>query len=265
MARLPREASQSGIYHVMLRGVNRQDIFESDKDYLKFLYLMQREAFPKDSEGRPMPPNLIFYAYCLMPNHVHLLVRERSNGISDPIKSISISYAHYFNVKYDRSGHLFQDRFRSETVNDMEYFTTLIRYIHQNPVASALVSEVKDYQWSSWCEFDSRLRCYVPVCNTKSVFEKFSFDVLEEMVNDLLPKTQRILDIDRKTNGSLDDDEVREFIQLACHIETISDLQQMPRNRRNEVLKLILEYGATIRQTSRVTGVSRGVISKLKE
>ena len=79
MARLPREASQSGIYHVMLRGVNRQDIFESDKDYLKFLYLMEREAFPKDEEGRPMPPNLIIYAYCLMPNHVHLLVRERSN------------------------------------------------------------------------------------------------------------------------------------------------------------------------------------------
>ena len=177
--------------------------------------------------------------------------------------SISISYAHYFNVKYDRAGHLFQDRFRSETVNDMEYFTTLIRYIHQNPVASALVSEVKDYQWSSWCEYDNRLRCYVPVCSTNPVLEKFSFDVLEEMVNDPLPKTQRILDIDRKTNGILDDDEVRDFIQLVCHIQTIADVQQMPRNRRNEVLKMVLEYGASIRQLSRVTGVSRGVIGKL--
>ena len=62
MARLPREASQSGVYHVMLRGVNRQDIFENDKDYLKFLYLMQREAFPKDDDGGPMPPNLVIYA-----------------------------------------------------------------------------------------------------------------------------------------------------------------------------------------------------------
>lgn len=263
MPRLPREASSSGIYHVMLRGVNRQDIFESDKDYLKFLYLMQREAFPKDEEGSPMSPNLVIYAYCLMPNHVHLLVKEQNNGISDPIKSISISYAHYFNVKYDRAGHLFQDRFRSETVNDMEYFTTLIRYIHQNPVASALVGKVKDYQWSSWCEYDSRLRCYVPVCSTNPVFEKYSFDVLEELVNDPLPKTQRILDIDRKTNGILDDDEVRDFIQLVCHIQTIADVQQMPRNRRNEVLKMVLEYGASVRQLSRVTGVSRGVIGKL--
>ena len=263
MARLPREASQSGVYHVMLRGVNRQDIFENDKDYLKFLYLMQREAFPKDEDGGPMPPNLVIYAYCLMPNHVHLLVKEQSNGISDPIKSITISYAHYFNVKYDRVGHMFQDRFRSETVNDIEYFTTLIRYIHQNPVASALVSEVKDYQWSSWREFDKRLRCYVPVCNTNAVLEKYSFDALEEMVNDPLPKTLRVLDIDRKNNGSLDDNEVRDFIQLVCHIETISDVQQLPRNRRNEVLKMVLEYGASIRQLSRVTGVSRGVISNL--
>ena len=87
--------------------------------------------------------------------------------------------------------------------------------------------------------------------------------MLEELVNDPLPKTQRILDIDRKINGRLDDDEIREFIQSVCHIETISDLQQLPRNRRNEVLKLILEYGGSIRQISRVTGVSRGVISKL--
>ena len=158
---------------------------------------------------------------------------------------------------------MFQDRFRSETVNDIEYFTTLIRYIHQNPVASALVSEVKDYQWSSWREFDKRLRCYVPVCNTNAVLEKYSFDALEEMVNDPLPKTLRVLDIDRKNNGSLDDNEVRDFIQLVCHIETISDVQQLPRNRRNEVLKMVLEYGASIRQLSRVTGVSRGVISKL--
>ena len=95
------------------------------------------------------------------------------------------------------------------------------------------------------------------------MFGKYSFDALEEMVNDPLPKTQRILDIDRKINGRMEDDEVREFIQTVCHIQTISDVQQMPRNRRNEVLKLILEYGASIRQISRVTGISRGIIGKL--
>ena len=156
MPRKAREASKTGIYHVMLRGVNRQDIFECEKDFLKFLYLMQRAVFPEDENGKPMPPKLIIYAYCLMPNHVHLLVKEQDIKISDAIKSISVSYAFYFNVKYEHLGHLFQDRFRSETVNDLDYFVTLIRYIHQNPVVAGLVNQVIDYRWSSWCEYDPK-------------------------------------------------------------------------------------------------------------
>ena len=76
MSRQPRLASDSGIYHVMMRGVNRQDIFECDKDYLKFLDLLHRAAFPRDELNHELPPNLIIFCYCLMPNHVHLLVRE---------------------------------------------------------------------------------------------------------------------------------------------------------------------------------------------
>ena len=77
MARKLRLASDSGVYHVILRGVNRQDIFESEKDYLKFLSLMERLAFPVDETGQRIPPLLVVFAYCLMPNHVHLLVREQ--------------------------------------------------------------------------------------------------------------------------------------------------------------------------------------------
>ena len=149
----------------MLRGVNRQDIFECDNDYLKYLSLLERAVYPVDEiTGRPKPPTLVIYAYCLMPNHVHLLVKEQSCGISDAIKSISVSYAYYFNKKYEHLGHLFQDRFRSETVNDMEYFVQLLRYIHQNPVAGGLVNNVRYYRWSNWREFDPGMVCDVPLC-----------------------------------------------------------------------------------------------------
>lgn len=264
MARKARVASETGIYHVMLRGVNRQDIFECEKDFLKFLYLMQRVAYPEDEEGRPMPPNLIIYAYCLMPNHVHLLVKEQSVKISDAIKSISVSYAFYFNVKYEHLGHLFQDRFRSEVVNDMDYFVTLIRYIHQNPVAGGLVKRVKDYPWSSWCEYDPKKKCIVPVCCTETVLGRFSFGSLEEIVNDQLPQTKRILDYDDDTSVRMPDDKVRNYIHWACEIDLISEVQKMPQEQRNEILKRALRYGASIRQISRVTGVSRGIIQRLK-
>ena len=79
-----------------------------------------------------------------MSNHIHLLIREREDTIGMAIKRIASSYVYYYNHKYSRDGHLFRERFKSETVNDMAYFLTLLRYIHQNPVKAGMVSEVKD-------------------------------------------------------------------------------------------------------------------------
>ena len=118
MPRQERTKSGTGIYHVMLRGINRT-----------------------------------FYSYCLMSNHLHLLVREHKESVSSVMKRLGIAYAYYFNKKYQRNGHLFQDRFRSEPVNTMEYFVTLLRYIHQNPVKAGLVSSPGNYSWSSWHEY----------------------------------------------------------------------------------------------------------------
>ena len=265
MSRKARLASDSGIYHVMLRGVNRQDIFECDKDYLKFMSLMERAAYPVDETGKPAEPLLVFYAYCLMPNHVHLLVKEQKHcSISDAMKSISISYAYYFNQKYEHVGHLFQDRFRSETVNDMEYFVQLLRYIHQNPVAGGLVRDVRDYRWSSWREYDIRLRSDISVCSTDAVHQKISFGALEELVKEPLPKTRRILDFDNDTGVRATDDQVREFIRLQTGISEISTIQHLEKELRNDVLLMLLEYFGNVLQISRITGISRGLIIRLQ-
>ena len=263
MARKARLASDSGIYHVILRGVNRQDIFENEKDYLKFLSLMERVAFPVDESGRRIAPLLVIYAYCLMPNHVHLLVREQTCGVSGAIKWISGTYAGYFNQKYEHVGHLFQDRFRSEVVNDMEYFVTLLRYIHQNPIAGGLVSKVRDYRWSSWSEFDPEMNCDVPVCCTNAVLSKISFDALKELIDEPLPKIRRILDFDSDTGMRVSDDRLREYIKAGLEIDEVSQIQHLAREKRNEVIIRLLEFCRNVMQISRVTGISRGVIIRL--
>jgi REP element-mobilizing transposase RayT len=97
MARQAREASGTGIYHVMLRGINRQNIFEDEEDYRRFLMILFQMVCPVDEKGYPLPSRCIFYAYCLMPNHVHLLVREASDNLADVVKRIGGSYAQYFN------------------------------------------------------------------------------------------------------------------------------------------------------------------------
>ena len=152
MSRKPRVLSQTGIYHVMLRGVNRQPIFEQEDDYQKFVFILHDMVSPKDEFKRPMPPRCAIYAYCLMPNHVHLLIQEKEESIAEVMKKVATRYAMYFNYKYEHYGHLFQDRFKSEPVNDEAYFLTFLQYIHQNPVAGRLCRQIEDYGWSSWWE-----------------------------------------------------------------------------------------------------------------
>lgn len=152
MPRQARKESGTGIYHVMLRGINRQDIFEDREDYARMLRCMAQMLEQYDEQGNRLPPLCTFYAYCLMSNHVHLLLRVNQEDIGSTIKHLGIMYAIYYNQKYSRSGHLFQDRFKSEPVNDMPYFVTLLRYIHQNPTKAGIVSKVGDYDWSSWKE-----------------------------------------------------------------------------------------------------------------
>jgi putative transposase len=140
MSRQARQLSESGIYHVMLRGVNREIIFLEDADRERFLFAL---SAARDASGCRV------LAYCLMENHVHLVLRSVAEPIGDTVRRIGVRYAGWFNRKYDRVGHLFQDRFKSVPVDDDAHLVTLLRYVWNNPVEAGLVDEPEDYQWSS--------------------------------------------------------------------------------------------------------------------
>ncbi|NLA13250.1 MAG: transposase, partial [Tissierellia bacterium] len=138
MPRVARKLSETGIYHVIFRGVNRFNIFEEDKDYEKILEIISdlKEKISFD-----------IYAYVLMNNHVHLIIKELELGeISLIMKRILTRYAGWFNRKYDRSGILIANRFKSEPVETEDYLLTLARYIHQNPVKGGLTSKIDSYK-----------------------------------------------------------------------------------------------------------------------
>lgn len=144
MPRGAREKAESGIYHIMLRGINKQTIFEDDEDYVKFLHVIN--DCKKKSSFKLM-------AYCLMSNHLHLLIKEENEELGQIFKRIGSSYVYWYNFKYSRTGHLFQDRFRSESVNNDEYFLTVLRYIHQNPIKAGLCTDVSKYKCSSYNDY----------------------------------------------------------------------------------------------------------------
>lgn len=247
----------------MLRGINQQNIFEDSEDFWKFLELIEQVARPIDEFGHPLPPRCTFYAYCLMTNHVHLLIREGTEGLASVIKSIGISYAIHYNKKYQRKGQLFQDRFKSEPVNDMAYFITLIRYIHQNPIAADLVRQAKDYTWSSYREYEGIKPCSMPVCSTQHLLARISREDLIALINEPLSKALRILDYDCNAAVRVSDEEVKAFLADECGISNITQVQHLPTDQRNDVIRRLRQYGASIRQLSRMTGISFGVIRKL--
>lgn len=144
MTRKARKLSGTGIYHVMLRGNERKDIFRDDEDKQRFLDGI--DAKRKDAE-------FTVYAYCLMDNHAHLIINSHEQDIGAIIKSIAVRYATYYNWKQNRVGHVFQDRFKSEPIEDDQYLIMAIRYIHNNPVKAHLVENPACYRWSSYSAY----------------------------------------------------------------------------------------------------------------
>ena len=263
MARKLREKSGTGIYHVMLRGVNRMNIFEDSRDYYKFRDILRQQVWPVDELGRPLPSRCIVYAYCLMTNHVHLLIREGGEGLSDVMKRISVTYALYYNNKYEHVGHLFQNRYRSEPVNDNGYFFTLLRYIHQNPVAAGLSTDAGSYPWSSWQEYlKTKVGIEPVICTVKHVLQHMSLDELSELVNTPLPKMDGILECE-ETVLVRSDDEVSSFMVNTFGLRAPMDVQRITKERRNDILRSTRLFGAGIRQLARLTGIGVGVIRNL--
>jgi hypothetical protein len=200
-----------------------------------------------------------------MSNHVHLLIREREDNIGEAVKRISSSYVFYYNRKYSRDGHLFKERFRSEPVNDMAYFTILLRYIHQNPVKAGIVDNVSAYPYSSWDEFSGQLEPAFCVCNTNSVLRRIPIDELEAFVNDPLPEEVVCLDNDsEEPKARLSEDQVWQDILSLAHTTTAIGFQQLDKNQQKDILRELRKRGASVRQLERLTGIGRGIIQNIR-
>ncbi len=144
MARPLRVEYPGAYYHVINRGNGGEKIFKNDRDKEKFLEYLAT-AVQRFS--------VIVHTYCLMDNHFHLLLQTQDANLSKAIQWLNVSYATYFNKKRQRSGHLFQGRFKAVLVDADEYLEQLSRYIHLNPVQAKIVAKPMDYPWSSYPAF----------------------------------------------------------------------------------------------------------------
>lgn len=263
MPRQARKESSTGIFHVMMRGINHQNIFEDEEDNYQFINTLERMRVRYDDDGKPCGTNCIYYAYCLMGNHFHLLIRERDESLGETVKRIASSYVYYYNRKYGRDGHLFKERFKSEPVNDMVYFVTLLRYIHQNPVKAGMVMNVKDYAYSSWGEYSGTVEPVFQICDTTTVLKRVPFCQLNDLINEMLPEDIRCIDIEDPSRVRPSDDQVWQMIIEMVNVANSSAFQKLEDESMRMVLKELKAKGASHRQLERLTGVGRGLIQKL--
>lgn len=134
MPRGPRLDAAGLVYHVICRGIERREIFSDNADYCHFLDRLSKLADDK---------NFQIYAFALMPNHFHLLLRPLKMSLAILMRRLLTSYALYFNRRHKRNGHLFQNRYKSFIVEEERYLLELIRYIHLNPLRAGLVDDLK--------------------------------------------------------------------------------------------------------------------------
>lgn len=168
----------NGFYHLYNRGIDRREIFLDEQDYSTFLFNLARYLGPAEGDGKPgfkkekpslskhrqemnLTGQVELLAYCLMPNHYHLLVRQKiADGITKIIRRVCVNYSMYFNSKYGRTGNLFESIYKAVKVDSQEQLLHVSRYIHLNPVKREVhkigpvrtvsASNPADYSYSSY-------------------------------------------------------------------------------------------------------------------
>jgi putative transposase len=159
MPRKPRLDIQGTLHHIIVRGIERSPIFKDDRDRQRFLERLEKLV---DETGTKI------YAWALIPNHLHLLIRSGPAGLSTLMRRLLTGYAAGFNKRYNRSGHLFQNRYKSIICDEEPYFLELVRYIHLNPLRSHVVDSFDDlesYVWSGHRALIGKARLPWQDCN----------------------------------------------------------------------------------------------------
>ncbi|WP_378954891.1 transposase [Pelosinus sp. sgz500959] len=245
MSRQARELSATGFYHIVFRGINHQHLFEEESDFKYFLEALQHIKNEMAFE---------IHSYCLMSNHVHLLIREKQIAdISIIMKRLLTKYVMYFNRKYQRNGALIASRYKSISVDVDEYFIPLIRYIHQNPLKAGIVTRMEDYIYSSYREY---------LYGRSLTDTAFSLELVgrEEWI-----RLHNIFEEENfEVSGTkhMTEEEIRRKILICTGGIEPNQIASWPKSERNTIVTKLREEGLSIRQIERATGISRGIVAK---
>lgn len=251
--------ANSKLYHNMIKGIDDQNIFYDDQDkkvFLKYLKLSQEKFQFK------------IYSYCLMSNHVHLVMKSEKELLSKSIQSLLIRYVNYFNKKYDRKGHLVQDRFKSKIIENEKYFLDVCRYVHRNP-EKAGISKTQNYKWSSYSSYINGS----DIVDTSVLLSYFNNDI-KEFIKFTTKQNDNNKDIEEVTELAeyemitrLSDSQLEDIIIQLFDIQDKKELVSYFKSLSNKQLcyairKMKKVKGTNKTQIARVIRIARRMVEK---
>lgn len=224
MARKSRNYIKSSFFHVMVQGINKEYIFNTDIDKKEYLKIMKNTETQYDVE---------IISYCIMDNHVHLLVRiEKTDDLSKFMHKINTLYALYYNKKYDRVGYVYRDRYKSQIIYSEKQLYICINYIHNNPIKAGICTYPYQYKYSSFINFSlSNLEC-ISNMQKEQEDEKIFFLEDEEQTEKEIQK----LISDYLINNNMKLEELRN------NKDNLKELIELLRNTYNVSLRKIAVY-----------------------
>ena len=254
MSNIRRITGRSGYIHIIKRGINHQDIFIEEEDYRYFLNTIRELKTEMDFD---------IVAYCLMSNHVHLLIHDENLQFSKMIQRLMTRYAMHFNRKYKRTGPLCEGRYTGRTIENERYLLTAVRYIHNNPI-SAGISLPEDYKWCSYREYIGGVQPNNIICDTKIIIGLFSsIDYFIEFHRSNLDAGdyKQIREIESlEGKKEISDSEIRALIKNITGFDAPYILQTLSQKDRDRVVKRLKKLHIPYSQLVRVTGLSLGII-----
>lgn len=236
MSRPVRTISPTGMYHIIIRGLNGLTLFGEKADFLFFLEQFQQVS-----------GEFSVYAYCLLPGEVQIFLRESVSGaVPGMMRRLLTRYAGWFNRKYHRKGSVTEGRYQCAIVLNKDE-ANLVRYIHQTPVRAGICETAGEYDYSSFSEyFDGWITA------RRDWFEG-GFEAYHQQ--------EEGRDFTIRPSGKLTDRQVKEQVDFFCRDRGILDWNVLSKNERNELLSLLRER-FSIGQLQTATGLSRGIIAR---
>ena len=247
MPRTARKQSKTGVYHIMLRGNNKQQIFLDDNDSKQFLKILLEYKEICDYK---------IYAYCLMGNYLHLLLKINETPLESVMKRIVTKFGYFYNTKYARIGHLFQDRYKSEPVEDDEYLLQAVRYIHLNSVKAGMCAKPGDYVFSSYNEYMYG-QAEIEVTDTEFALSIMSKSQLEEF-HKQSGNSIKFIDVAASKKRVTEQEAVKTVKEVYSEYK-ISDLNQFSKQQQYDIAAVLKQKGLSVRQIERLTGITHWI------